>query len=139
MKWFKDIIGTQSVNGILINRLTRTLDITGFLNDSHVYTHHIKDGQTAESLADEKYGNADLWYIIFIINEIHDRFYDWPMNNNCLRDYFQYLISTGEMTDTSVNWNIIKTANDAKREIKLLKSEYIEELLHLIEQTVGVL
>ena len=43
-------------------------------------TYDIKNGETPESIAFKLYGDAELHWVVMLINNITDRFHDWPMS-----------------------------------------------------------
>ena len=45
-------------------------------------TYDVKNGETPESIAFKLYGDSELHWIIMMINDITDRFHDWPMQEN---------------------------------------------------------
>lgn len=46
------------------------------------YTHDIQDGQSAQYIADRYYNDITLDWTIYIINDIIDPQYDWPLEQN---------------------------------------------------------
>ena len=42
-------------------------------------TYDVKNGETPESLAFKLYGDAELHWVIMLLNDITDRYHDWPM------------------------------------------------------------
>ena len=43
-------------------------------------TYDIKEGETPEILADTLYDDPEYHWVILLINDITDRYYQWPMN-----------------------------------------------------------
>ena len=137
MKYFKDIIGTTSVRSKEISRLTRNLDVSGFLEDEHVAEYNVIDGESPESISQKYYGTSDLWWLILKLNNIQDRFYDWPLSDSVLREWYNYLVAEGEIAAGTSAYNALRATNDAKRNITLLKTEYVEDFNYLVEKAVG--
>jgi len=42
-------------------------------------TYDIKNGETPESIADKLYDDPQLHWVVLLVNDITDRFYQWPM------------------------------------------------------------
>ena len=42
-------------------------------------TYDVKNGETPESIAFKLYDDAELHWVIMLINDITDRFHDWPL------------------------------------------------------------
>ena len=43
-------------------------------------TYDVKEGESPESLADRLYGNTELHWVVLIVNNITDRYHDWPLS-----------------------------------------------------------
>ena len=53
-------------------------------NESGYYTYSISDGENAEDVAFNFYEDPKLSWIIFLVNNIYDPHYDWPLSYNDL-------------------------------------------------------
>ena len=42
-------------------------------------TYDVKEGESPESLADRLYGNTELHWVVLMVNNITDRYHDWPL------------------------------------------------------------
>ena len=120
-------------------------------------TYDVRNGETPESLAHKLYDDAELHWVILMVNDITDRFHDWPMSESQFLQYLNerydnvdeihhYEISQ-ESGDTSVKINIgtsntdYPTASaitnyeheqevqDVKRKIRLLDPRYISQFV----------
>ena len=120
-------------------------------------TYDVKSGETPESLSHRLYGDSEYHWIIMLVNDITDRYHDWPMTEaqflQFIKDKYtnvdaihHYEISQ-ESGDTSLKINI-GTSNtdypsataitnyeyeqevqDAKRKIRLLDPSYISDFV----------
>jgi hypothetical protein len=43
-------------------------------------TYDVKEGETPEIIAHKLYGDSELHWVIMLINDITDRYHQWPMN-----------------------------------------------------------
>ena len=43
-------------------------------------TYDVRNGETPESLAFKLYGDAELHWVIMLLNDVTDRYHDWPMS-----------------------------------------------------------
>ena len=117
-------------------------------------TYDVRNGETPESLAFKLYGDAELHWVIMLVNNITDRYHDWPMTEaqflQFIKDKYDDVNGTHhyEISQTSGNTSIkidIGTDNtnysnatlitnyeyeqeqqDSKRKIRLLDPSYIE-------------
>lgn len=51
------------------------------------YVYEVQDGDTPEILAEKIYGDAGAGWMILYANDIHDPFYDWPLETNAFSQY----------------------------------------------------
>ena len=42
-------------------------------------TYDVRNGETPESIAFKLYDDAELHWVILLVNDITDRFHDWPL------------------------------------------------------------
>lgn len=75
---------TQRVTNIL-KRIGATDALKSNLT---VFEKHIVRGtETPESIAFDVYGDAELHWVILLVNDIYDRYHQWPMNVNQFQAY----------------------------------------------------
>ena len=43
-------------------------------------TYDVKEGETPEMIADKLYGDPELHWVILLVNDITDRYHQWPMS-----------------------------------------------------------
>ena len=117
-------------------------------------TYDVKQGETPEMLADKLYNDPEFHWIILLINNITDRYHQWPMNYNQFLTYLNDKYSNVEAThhyeisqvsgDTTIKINIgsdntehsgasivtnrefEEERQDELRKIRLLNPIYIE-------------
>ena len=51
-------------------------------------TYDVQEGETPESIADKLYDDPELHWIILMVNDITDRYHQWPMNYS---QFLQYI------------------------------------------------
>lgn len=51
------------------------------------YPYTIKTGETPTSLAYDYYGSVEYVWLIFLVNDIVDPYYDWPMEDSVFNEY----------------------------------------------------
>ena len=120
-------------------------------------TYDVRNGETPESIAFKLYDDAELHWVILLVNDITDRFHDWPLTEaqflQFIKDKYtnvdaihHYEISQ-ESGDTSIKINIgtdntdypsataitnyehEQEVQDAKRKIRLLDPSYISDFV----------
>ena len=50
-------------------------------------TYDVKEGETPEMIADKLYGAPELHWVVLMVNDITDRFHQWPMNASQFNQY----------------------------------------------------
>ena len=50
-------------------------------------TYDVKEGESPESIADKLYGDSELHWVIMLINNITDRYHQWPLSSGQFLDY----------------------------------------------------
>ena len=56
-------------------------------NASLFDTYDVKSGETPEIIADKIYDDPELHWIVMLVNNITDRYHDWPMNQQQFNTY----------------------------------------------------
>ena len=54
-------------------------------------TYDVKEGETPEMIAHKVYGDPELHWIILLINEVTDRYHQWPMSLPQFQEYLAAL------------------------------------------------
>ena len=120
-------------------------------------TYDVKNGETPESIAFKLYGEAELHWIIMLVNDITDRYHDWPMTEAQFSQFVQdkydnvdgthhYEISQSS-GDTSIkidvgtsntnypsatlitNYEYEQSQQDSKRKIRLLDPSFVADFV----------
>ena len=76
-------------------------------------TYDVKEGESPESLADRLYGNTELHWVVLMVNNITDRYHDWPLSTPQFLDMIDEkydnvdAIHHYEITQTSGNTELV--------------------------------
>ena len=128
-------------------------------------TYDVKDGETPEILADKLYKDAELHWVILLVNNITDRYHQWPQNQNQFLAYINDKYSNVDAThhyeisqvsgDTTIkidigtdntehsgasvvtNYEYEEDLQDKKRKIRLLDPAYVEDFVAEFEKLMG--
>lgn len=100
-------------------------------------TYDIKNGETPESIAFKLYGDAELHWVVMLINDITDRFHDWPMSEAQFLNFINEKYSNPdaihhyeieqESGDTSIKINIGTSNADYPTATAITNYEYEQE------------
>ena len=50
-------------------------------------TYDVTPGDTPESISYKHFGSTDYFWVICLMNDITDRFYDWPLSDQAFEEY----------------------------------------------------
>ena len=167
------IIAYDSVgNGdfkLVTNLLKRVALRTKVRTNTLMYdTYDVKDGETPEMIADKLYDDPQLHWVVLFVNNITDRYHQWPMAsiqfNAFVNDKYTNIDAVHHYEiaqtsgDTSVKINIgIDTTGyseadlttitnyeyeierqDTLRKIRLLDAAYLEQFVEEFETLMGL-
>ena len=79
-------------------------------------TYDIKNGETPESLADKLYGDSEYHWIILLVNDITDRYHEWPMSE---AQFSQYLKDKYSNPDAVHHYEISQESGDTDIKINI--------------------
>ncbi len=85
-------------------------------------TYKLREGETPEIIAHKLYGDPELHWIIMLVNNIIDRYHDWPMSSNQFNSYLnqKYVDADGNPnTDGVHHYEINQTSGDTKTTIEV--------------------
>ena len=128
-------------------------------------TYDVKEGESPEIIAHKLYADSELHWVVLLVNNITDRYHQWPMSNNQFLAYVNDKYSNVDAThhyeisqtsgDTTIKIDIgtdntdYPTASiitnaefeedlqDKKRKIRLLDPAYIDDFVTEFEELMG--
>ena len=104
---FKDVTNLLRRVGMRSKLKTNT-----FLYD----TYDVKEGETPEMIAHKLYGDPELHWIVLLVNEITDRYHQWPMSGMQFLDYINDKYSN---PDGIHHYETAQTSGDTKIKIEV--------------------
>ena len=79
-------------------------------------THDVRSGETPEMIAHKLYGDAEYHWVVLLVNNITDRYHQWPMNN---RAFFAHLADTYDNVDATHHYEIYQSSGDTTVKIDI--------------------
>ena len=153
---------------IVTNLLKRVALRTKVRTNTLLYdTYDVKEGETPEMIADKLYDDPELHWVVLFVNNITDRYHQWPMNfgqfNTFIADkysnvdavhHYEVSQTSGDTsikidigTDTTgyseadlttvTNREFEEERQDKLRQIRLLDRAYIEQFVEEFETLMG--
>ena len=135
------------------------------INASYYDTYDVREGETPEMIADKLYDDPELHWVILLLNDITDRYHQWPKNQNQFLAYVNDKYSNVDSThhyeisqvsgDTTIkidigsdntdyptasivtNFEYEESLEDKKRSIRLLDPSYIGSFVAEFEKLMG--
>ena len=104
---FKDVTNLLRRVGMRTKLKTNT-----FLYD----TYDVKEGETPEMIAHKLYGDPELHWIVLLVNEITDRYHQWPMSGMQFLDYINDKYSN---PDGIHHYETAQTSGDTKVKVEV--------------------
>lgn len=105
---------------LLTNLVTRVAPVKGLIDRIELfYPYVIKDGERADTIAYDYYGSEEWTWLIYVINEIFDPYYQWPMTSTEIFDYLTNKYGDYYTTKTEIHhykWLGIGGQNDFDNE-----------------------
>jgi len=90
-EYFKEFPLTTYNNVLAKNITLRTKFLEKIKSDATLfYSYTVEDGQTADSLAYDYYGDSNYVWLIYLTNNIIDPYYDWHLS---IPDFEKYVIN----------------------------------------------
>ena len=152
-----DSVGDESYK--LVTHLLKRVAIRAKVKVNTLFfdTYDVKEGDTPEMIADKLYDDPELHWIVLMVNDITDRYHQWPMNQNQFLTYIndKYTNISGvhhyEINQTSgdttvklnigtdntdhptatliTNYEYEQERQDTVRKIRLLSPEYVTDFV----------
>ena len=79
-------------------------------------TYEVKEGETPEMIAHKLYGDSNLHWIILMINEVTDRYHQWPMT---VPQFLDFINDKYDNPDGIHHYETTQTAGDTKVKIEV--------------------
>jgi len=85
-------------------------------NTSLYDTYDVKNGETPESIAHKLYGDSELHWVILLLNDVTDRFHDWPMSE---AQFLQFVNDKYSNPDGTHHYEISQSSGDTSKKINI--------------------
>ena len=86
------------------------------INTAFFDTYDVKDGETPEMIADKLYDDPELHWIILLLNDITDRYHQWPQNTN---QFIAYINDKYSNVDATHHYEISQVSGDTTIKIDI--------------------
>jgi len=111
------------------------------IDDKYLQVYSISDGESLEKISYELYNDTVYFWTIIIINNIFDPIFDLPLPEDAIQATARDKSTIDGVLDLnlySTNYDDLTTENDNKREVKVVKPEYLSQFLtEMVRQSVN--
>jgi|TARA_B100001250_G_scaffold363952_1_gene343650 hypothetical protein len=107
-----------SRNFKLVTNLLRRVAVRSKVMETAVMfdTYDVIEGENPENLAFKLYGDSELHWIILYVNNVTDRFHDWPLSTP---DFLRYINDKYDDVNATHHYEIPQTSGDTTRKINI--------------------
>ena len=111
-----DALGNGNPKAVT-NLLRRVAVRAKIKNNTALYdTYEIKEGETPELIADKLYGNPEFHWVVLMMNDIVDRYHQWPMSR---RQFLAHLNDKYTNVDGVHHYEISQSSGDTRIKINI--------------------
>jgi hypothetical protein len=79
-------------------------------------TYNVKNGETPESIADKLYDDPELHWVVLMVNDITDRYHQWPMYE---QQFNTYVNEKYDNPDGVHHYEISQSSGDSETKIEV--------------------
>ena len=79
-------------------------------------TYDVKEGETPELIADKLYGNPEFHWVVLMMNDVVDRYHQWPMRR---RQFLAHLNDKYTNVDAVHHYEISQSSGDTNIKINI--------------------
>ena len=79
-------------------------------------TYDVKSGETPELIADKLYNDPELHWVVLMMNNITDRYHQWPLNEN---QFIAHINDKYSNVDATHHYEISQTSGDTTIKIDI--------------------
>ena len=79
-------------------------------------TYDVKSGETPEEIADKLYNDPELHWVVLMMNDITDRYHQWPLNEN---QFIAHINDKYSNVDATHHYEISQTSGDTTIKIDI--------------------
>ena len=79
-------------------------------------TYDVKSGETPEMIADKLYNDLELHWVVLLMNDITDRYHQWPLTEN---QFIAHINDKYDNVDATHHYEISQTSGDTTIKIDI--------------------
>ena len=79
-------------------------------------TYDVKEGETPEIIAHKLYDDPELHWIVLLVNDVTDRYHQWPMNYS---QFYQYIADKYDNIDGVHHYELAQSSGNTDTKIEV--------------------
>lgn len=139
MRYF-ELIPTINYNGDQVENLFYKIILDTEIPEQYISSYILSDWESLEDVSLYIYDDPIYWWVIAIMNNIHDVIYDLPIPQDSISEMAKDLATIDDVFVPPLFIEIydeLEKENDSKRNIKVLKGEYLNKFLSNIVRNIN--
>ena len=79
-------------------------------------TYDVKEGESPESIADKLYDDPELHWVVLLVNDVTDRYHQWPLNYS---QFNQYIADKYDNVDGVHHYELAQSSGNTDTKIEV--------------------
>ena len=86
---FYDAVQDGTTSPVLVKNILKRVKVKDAIkNDVALFDkYRVKTGESPEMVSSRFYGTVDYYWVVLLMNDIKDRFYEWPLSEQDFENY----------------------------------------------------
>ena len=117
--------GGQGNLKLVTNLLKRVAVRSKVKDNTMLYdTYDVKNGESPESIADKLYDDPELHWVVLLVNDITDRYHEWPMKE---QQFLSYLNEKYDNPDGVHHYEISQESGDTTNKVEVYNPDLLTD------------
>ena len=117
--------GGQGNLKLVTNLLKRVAIRSKVKSNTMLYdTYDVKNGESPESIADKLYDDPELHWVVLLVNDITDRYHEWPMKE---QQFLSYLNEKYDNPDGVHHYEISQESGDTTNKVEVYNPDLLTD------------
>lgn len=84
-------VSSKVKTNVSVTDITKRFKIVQLLNgrEALYYDYDVREGERPDTIAQKMYGDSRLDWVVLLANEIHDRYYEFPLSSNEFEEFIK--------------------------------------------------
>ena len=102
----------------LVTNLLRRVAIRSKVKTNTMFfdTYDVKEGETPEMIADKLYDDPELHWVVLLVNDVTDRYHQWPLNYS---QFNQYIADKYDNIDGVHHYELAQSSGNTDTKIEV--------------------